>query len=165
MDLRVRVFCDEQGVSREEELDGLDDEALQILALDESGVIATCRLRDLGAEWKLERMAVEARVRGLGVGARLLAGAEDEARTAAPSRWFCTRRSARSPSTRRTGTRRRARCSWTPGSSTSRCGRRFDGRARAPGARDPPRSAHRAAHDPLAGARRPPLRLRWGDDR
>jgi predicted GNAT family N-acyltransferase len=79
MDLRVRVFCDEQGVSREEELDGLDEEALQIVALDESGVIATCRLRDLGAEWKLERMAVEARVRGLGVGARLLAGAEDEA--------------------------------------------------------------------------------------
>jgi predicted GNAT family N-acyltransferase len=82
MDLRVRVFCDEQGVSREEELDGLDDEALQILALDESGVIATCRLRDLGAEWKLERMAVEARVRGLGVGASLLAGAEEEARAA-----------------------------------------------------------------------------------
>jgi predicted GNAT family N-acyltransferase len=80
MDLRARVFCDEQGVSREEELDGLDEEALQIVALDESGVIATCRLRDLGAEWKLERMAVEARVRGLGVGARLLAGAEDEAR-------------------------------------------------------------------------------------
>ena len=80
MDLRARVFCDEQGVSREEELDGLDEEALQIVALDESGVIATCRLRALGAEWKLERMAVEARVRGLGAGARLLAGAEDEAR-------------------------------------------------------------------------------------
>lgn len=79
--LRVKVFCEEQGVSREEELDGLDDEALQIVALDQSGVIATCRLRNLEAEWKLERMAVEARVRGLGVGARLLAGAEAEART------------------------------------------------------------------------------------
>ena len=72
--LRVKVFCEEQGVSREEELDGLDDEALQIVALDQSGVIATCRLRNLEAEWKLERMAVEARVRGL-------AGAEAEART------------------------------------------------------------------------------------
>ena len=81
MDLRVRVFCDEQGVSQEEELDGLDEGA-QILALDESGVIAACRLRDLGAEWKLRRMAVEARVRGLGVGARLLAGAEEEAQAA-----------------------------------------------------------------------------------
>jgi predicted GNAT family N-acyltransferase len=79
--LRVQVFCEEQGVSRELELDGLDDRALQIVALDESGVVATCRLRDVGAEWKLERMAVEARVRGLGVGGRLLEGAEAEARS------------------------------------------------------------------------------------
>ncbi len=79
--LRVKVFCEEQGVSRDEELDGFDDEALQIVALDESGVIATCRLRDLGGEWKLERMAVDAKARRLGVGARLLAGAEEEARS------------------------------------------------------------------------------------
>ena len=63
-----------------EELDQLDDEAFQIVALDHSGVIATCRLRLFDGEAKLERMAVEGRVRGLGVGARLLAAAEDEAR-------------------------------------------------------------------------------------
>ena len=79
-DLRVRVFCEEQGVSPELELDGLDDEATQIVALDESGVIATCRLRFSGDSCKLERMAVEADRRGLGVGMRLLEGAEDEAR-------------------------------------------------------------------------------------
>jgi predicted GNAT family N-acyltransferase len=80
-DLRVRVFCGEQGVSAEEELDELDAVALQLVALDESGVIATCRLRDVGeATWKLERMAVEARLRRAGVGARLLRGAEEEAR-------------------------------------------------------------------------------------
>jgi predicted GNAT family N-acyltransferase len=81
MDLRVTVFCGEQGVSEEEERDDLDAEATQIVAVDESGVIATCRLRypEVGTS-KLERMAVEARVRGHGVGARLLAGAEDEAR-------------------------------------------------------------------------------------
>ncbi len=81
MDLRIRVFCGEQGVSEEEERDELDDEATQIVAQDDSGVIATCRLRypDAGV-CKLERMAVEARLRGLGVGGRLLAGAEDEAR-------------------------------------------------------------------------------------
>ena len=79
-DLRVRVFCEEQGVSPELELDGLDDEATQIVALDESGVIATCRLRFSGDSCKLERMAVEADRRGLGVGLRLLEGAEDEAR-------------------------------------------------------------------------------------
>jgi predicted GNAT family N-acyltransferase len=93
MDLRVRVFCDEQGVERRAELDGLDDEATQIVALDESGVIATCRLRFLEAGpepeartrrrvrgCKLERMAVERRLRGAGAGRRLLEGAEDEAR-------------------------------------------------------------------------------------
>jgi predicted GNAT family N-acyltransferase len=81
MDLRVRVFVDEQGVDPGEELDDLDELSLQIVGLDESGVIATCRLRDLGGgEWKLERMVVERRLRGHGVGARLLAGAEREVR-------------------------------------------------------------------------------------
>ena len=80
MDLRVRVFVDEQGVDPEEEMDDLDDESLQIVGLDQGGVIATCRLRDLGnGEWKLERMAVERRLRGRGVGSKLLAGAEREA--------------------------------------------------------------------------------------
>jgi predicted GNAT family N-acyltransferase len=79
-DLRIRVFCEEQGVSRELELDGLDDGATQIVALDESGVIATCRLRFAAQTCKLERMAVEADRRDLGVGMRLLEGAEDEAR-------------------------------------------------------------------------------------
>jgi predicted GNAT family N-acyltransferase len=78
-ELRVRVFCGEQGVTREEELDGLDDEALQIVALDESAVVATCRLRFLDGECKLERMAVEERLRGLGAGGKLLERAEREA--------------------------------------------------------------------------------------
>ena len=44
-------------------------------------MIATCRLRDLGGgQWKLERMVVDRRVRGNGVGGRLLAGAEHEVR-------------------------------------------------------------------------------------
>jgi predicted GNAT family N-acyltransferase len=83
MDLRIRVFCGEQGVDPEEEMDDLDEEATQIVGLDESGVIATCRLRypEPGIS-KLERMAVEARLRKHGVGGRLLAGAEEEARAA-----------------------------------------------------------------------------------
>jgi predicted GNAT family N-acyltransferase len=81
MDLRIRVFCGEQGVDPEEETDDLDDVSTQIVALDESDVIATCRLRYLEDQaCKLERMAVEVRMRGQGVGARLLAGAESEAR-------------------------------------------------------------------------------------
>jgi predicted GNAT family N-acyltransferase len=81
MDLRVRVFCGEQGVDPEEEMDDLDDESIQIVGLDQGGVIATCRLRDLdNGQWKLERMAVEQRLRRLGVGGKLLGGAEREAR-------------------------------------------------------------------------------------
>jgi predicted GNAT family N-acyltransferase len=81
MDLRVRVFIDEQGVDASEEMDELDEVSLQIVGVDEGGVIATCRLRELGGgEWKLERMVVDRRVRRLGVGARLLAGAQREAR-------------------------------------------------------------------------------------
>jgi predicted GNAT family N-acyltransferase len=81
MNLRVRVFVDEQGVDPEEEVDDLDRESVQIVGVDDTGVIATCRLRDLGGgEWKLERMVVDRRVRRNGVGGRLLAGAEREAR-------------------------------------------------------------------------------------
>ena len=77
----MHVFVEELGVDASEELDELDALATQIVALDDSGVIATCRLRDVGeGTWKLERMAVEARLRKLGVGATLLAGAEEEAR-------------------------------------------------------------------------------------
>ena len=82
-ELRIKVFCDEQGVPRELELDGKDDEATQIVALDENGIVATCRLRypEPGI-CKLERMVVDRRLRGLGIGAALLAGCEEEARRA-----------------------------------------------------------------------------------
>ena len=78
MALRIKVFCGEQGVDEEEERDDLDDSSTHIVALDESGVIATCRLRDVGeGTWKLERMVVDRRLREHGVGGKLLAGAED----------------------------------------------------------------------------------------
>jgi predicted GNAT family N-acyltransferase len=80
MDLRVKVFVEEQGVDASEEMDDLDEVSLQIVGLDDSGVIATCRVRELdGDAWKLERMVVDRRLRGNGVGGRLLAGAEREA--------------------------------------------------------------------------------------
>ena len=77
--LRLRVFCDEQGVDRDEELEG-DEDALHVVALDETGVVATCRLRFLEQGCKLERMAVERRLRKLGAGAKLLAASEQLAR-------------------------------------------------------------------------------------
>jgi predicted GNAT family N-acyltransferase len=101
MDLRTRVFCDEQGVGKAEEFDGLDDEALQMVVLDGSEVIGTCRLRFLegvpgreaedmpgGGVCKLERMAVERRLRGAGAGAVLLAGCEEAARAEGAATMF-----------------------------------------------------------------------------
>jgi predicted GNAT family N-acyltransferase len=78
--LREQVFCGEQGVTPAEEFDGLEDEATQIVALAENGVVATCRLRRLGGDCRLERMAVRKRLRGTGVGRALLECAEAVAR-------------------------------------------------------------------------------------
>ena len=69
-----------------EELDGLDDDATHVVALDEKGVQATCRLRFVDGDCKLERMVVARRLRGLGAGARLLAASERIARERGTSR-------------------------------------------------------------------------------
>ena len=79
MELRVQVFCEEQGVSREEELDGLDHDCTQVVALDDLAVVATCRLRTVEGGAKLERMAVDRSQRKRGVGNALLAAAERQA--------------------------------------------------------------------------------------
>ena len=81
-DLRVRVFCREQGVPRESELDGRDADAIHIVALDAELVIATCRLTFEPSGFRLGRMAVDIDRRREGVGAELLSAAEAEA-----SRW------------------------------------------------------------------------------
>jgi predicted GNAT family N-acyltransferase len=80
--LRIEVFCDEQGVPRSLEIDGLDEYAAHLVALEGDEVIATCRLRFPGATCRLERMAVRRDRRGTGIGAKLLTGAEEEARRA-----------------------------------------------------------------------------------
>ena len=79
-ELRLRVFCEEQGVPREIELDGSDAGTTLIVAVDDDRVIATCRLRFSRQSCALERMVVEAGRRREGVGRTLLAAAEDEAR-------------------------------------------------------------------------------------
>ncbi len=74
------MFCDEQGVSRAAELDGLDDEALHVIAFEGDQAVGTCRLRFERGDCKLERMAVSRESRGRGVGGELLTAAEREAR-------------------------------------------------------------------------------------
>jgi predicted GNAT family N-acyltransferase len=82
MEVRYRVFCDEQGVDRSAEADGFDDGAIHLVALNRGKVIATCRLRVEGGEGgtcKLERMAVDKEFRGTGLGMALAVKADEEA--------------------------------------------------------------------------------------
>jgi ElaA protein len=77
--LRERVFCGEQGVALAADRDGLDDEAIQVVAVDGDGVVGTCRVLIDGEVGRLGRMAVERSIRGRGVGAAILAAAERSA--------------------------------------------------------------------------------------
>jgi predicted GNAT family N-acyltransferase len=85
-ELRVRVFCGEQGVSRDEELDGRDDDALHLVAVQGDRVVGTCRLLFDGHTCRFGRLVVDRGMRGRGLGARLLALAEHEARDAGAER-------------------------------------------------------------------------------
>jgi predicted GNAT family N-acyltransferase len=78
--LRFAVFCDEQGVSREDELDGRDDEATHFVAVRDGAVVGTCRLLVDGDVAKIGRMAVARDERRGGVGGRLLEAGEAAAR-------------------------------------------------------------------------------------
>lgn len=78
--LRERVFCGEQGVSVEADRDGLDGEALHVVAVDEGQVVGTCRLLVERGVARLGRMAVERPLRGRGVGRAVLEEAERTAR-------------------------------------------------------------------------------------
>ncbi|HEV7363759.1 MAG TPA: GNAT family N-acetyltransferase [Solirubrobacteraceae bacterium] len=85
-DLRIRVFCDEQGVSREDEIDGRDGDALHLVALERGAVVGTCRLLFDGTTCRLGRLVVDRAARRRGIGGRLLGLAEAEARSAGAER-------------------------------------------------------------------------------
>jgi predicted GNAT family N-acyltransferase len=72
--VREQVFCREQGVPREEELDGRDEEALHVVAFARGSerVIATLRLLLDGARAKVGRVAVESDWRRRGIASRML---------------------------------------------------------------------------------------------
>lgn len=71
--VREQVFCREQGVPRDEELDGRDEEALHLVALRPDGrVIGTLRLLVNGDTAKVGRVAVERDWRRLGIASRML---------------------------------------------------------------------------------------------
>jgi predicted GNAT family N-acyltransferase len=72
--VRTQVFCGEQGVAPEEELDGLDDDALHLVALDagDARVVATLRLLLGEHVARIGRVAVLADSRHRGVASRML---------------------------------------------------------------------------------------------
>ncbi len=80
--LREQVFCVEQGVELAADRDGLDDQAIQIVAVEAGRVIGTCRVLVDDGVGRLGRMVVEADSRGEGLGREILAAAERAARAA-----------------------------------------------------------------------------------
>lgn len=80
MELRLRVFSGEQGISPRIEIDGLDPAATHVVALRRGNIVGTCRLRYPRGRGKLERMAVDQALRRTGVGSLLVAAAEAEVR-------------------------------------------------------------------------------------
>ena len=79
LELRRRVFCEEQGVTPAADRDGRDGEAIHLVAVEGRIVIGTCRVLIDGDCARLGRMAVEAHRRAHGIGAELLAAAEHAA--------------------------------------------------------------------------------------
>jgi predicted GNAT family N-acyltransferase len=79
-DLRFEVFCLEQGVPIQDEVDGRDDEGVHLVAIEHGRVIATCRLLTIGDTVQFSRLAVEVARRRRGIASQLLELADVEAR-------------------------------------------------------------------------------------
>jgi len=86
LEIRRTVFIEEQGVTEELELDGLEDECIHLIAWaakphDHESAVGTARLR-IGEDGvaKAQRVAVLSVARRTGVGGVLMKAAEDEAR-------------------------------------------------------------------------------------
>lgn len=77
--IRHEVFVIEQSVPEAEEWDGLDGEAIHLLARDAAGQpVGTARILLIGEIGKIGRVAVLKSARGTGAGAALIRAALDE---------------------------------------------------------------------------------------
>ena len=86
LELRYRVFCEEQGVAPAADQDGRDHEAIHLVALEDGRVVGTCRLLVEHGVARLGRNAVAASDRGRGVGTALLRAADRVAADAGADR-------------------------------------------------------------------------------
>ncbi len=81
LDIRRKVFVQEQHIPAEREQDGHDPEALHVLALIKKSAIATGRLLPAaGGEATMARIAVLPEYRGQGIGVRVVQQLENMAR-------------------------------------------------------------------------------------
>ena len=78
--LRRTVFIEEQGVSEELEVDGLDGEAVHLLAVLDGRPVGTARILVHPAYGKIGRVCVLGEMRGRGIGATLIRAAVEELR-------------------------------------------------------------------------------------
>ena len=78
--IRHIVFVEGQGVPEPHEVDGLDEECVQLLLQCDGADAGTARLREIDGTAKAERVAVLADARGRGLGRRLMDALEAEAR-------------------------------------------------------------------------------------
>lgn len=72
MNIRQKVFVDEQGVDATLEYDGKDDEATHYLLYDDEQPVGTARWRLTPKGIKLERFALLPEFRNKGIGSKLL---------------------------------------------------------------------------------------------
>jgi predicted GNAT family N-acyltransferase len=77
--VRIKVFVDEQGISRSEELDDFDASATHCVGYVDGSPVAAGRLLLFDGYAKIGRMAVLASHRGSGLGALVLDALEREA--------------------------------------------------------------------------------------
>jgi predicted GNAT family N-acyltransferase len=78
--VREQVFCVEQGVPVEEEIDGRDEQAMHLVAVEDGRVVATLRLLLEGQNAKIGRVAVRREQRRRGIARRMLDLAVEAAR-------------------------------------------------------------------------------------
>ena len=75
--IRYSVFVNEQGVSKEEEIDSLEEKTEHVVLYVDGKPVATARIYNLGKKiFKVQRVAVLKDTRGMGYGAVIMTEAE-----------------------------------------------------------------------------------------
>ena len=78
-EVRRAVFIEEQNIDEDEEYDGLDHEALQMVVKNDDQIVGTARVRFLdNSEAKIERMAVLKPFRRRGIGSGMMSFLDNE---------------------------------------------------------------------------------------